>query len=92
MRRLARALRLLVLLLARQPVALELGAEAADLGEKRLVRVANGGRVTITAGQSTTNTGGSISLVTGFGRAKSSGAFSIRTENAGTAGDRKSVV
>ena len=59
----------------------------------------NGGRVVMSAGQTTesratTNggTGGSFSIVSGYGRASSSGTFSIRTANSGDDGVTGSIL
>ena len=40
----------------------------------------------LAAGESTDTTGGSVSLMSGFGTAKSSGAFSVLSADAGTGG------
>ena len=50
-----------------------------------------GGRVVVSAGENTLDTGGAVSLISGYGSLTSSGAFSIRTANAGEAGTSGSI-
>ena len=47
---------------------------------------AGDGRITASAVQSTTVTGGAVSLITGYGSLTSSGVFSVRTAVSGTKG------
>ena len=49
---------------------------------------AQGGRLVLSAGESTAvdESGGAVSLISGYGRATTSGVFSIRTASAGTDG------